>query len=292
MTRTAATPDAGTGAFMTDVQTLGIIAGGGQFPLLIAREAAARGMRVVICGIKGSADPALESECAVFRLMPVGQFNAIVRFLKDAGVTDLCMAGSLSKPRLMDFKPDLRAAKVIFSLKSKGDSSLLGVVVSELEKDGFRVQAANRLLPSLAAPAGVLTRPPVSDAVRSSVKYGWPIARSMGAYDIGQCIVVKENMVIAVECLEGTDKTLRRGAELGGKGCVAIKLVKPGQDERVDLPAVGLNTIKTLAECGYSALAIEASKTLFFDSEEALRLAESSGIAVIAVSEAAGGPEF
>ena len=129
----------------------------------------------------------------------------------------------------------------------------------------------------------MLTRRKPTEKDWETIRYGWPIAKSLGSWDIGQCIVVRENMVMAVECLEGTDAAIRRGAEVGGEGCVAIKIVKPGQDERVDLPSVGLATIENMTSLGYSALAIQAQNTLFFDRRQALELADRKGLAVIAL---------
>lgn len=262
---------------------IGIIAGGGQFPRLIAQAAHEAGLCVAICGFHGHTDPELTQYADAFQLLHLGQLNKLLAFFRDNGVKRLCMAGAINKPRALDFRPDFRAAKVIFSLRHKGDDSLLRAIVNELEREGFSMLSAANLVPSLRCPEGTLTKLPPSAEMWDDIRYGWPIAHAMGAYDIGQCLVVRQGMVIAVECLEGTDATLHRGAELGGKGCVAIKLVKPGQDERVDLPSVGLTTIRNLVAEGYAALAIQADKTLFFDREESLRLAEQHKLAIVAL---------
>ena len=266
-------------------ENIGIIAGGGQFPRLVAQEARAAGLGVVICGFQGHTDPAT-AECAdVFELLHLGQLGRMIGFFKEHRVSRVCMAGSISKPKALDFRPDWRAAKLIFSLKKKGDDALLRAVMSDIEKDGIRIVAAADLAPGLRSPEGTLTRRAPTEDEWKDIRYGWPIARSMGAFDIGQCLIVREGMVMAVECLEGTDATIRRGAELGGQGCIAIKMVKPGQDERVDLPSVGLATIRNLIEHHYAVLAIQADKTLFFDREEALRLADENGLSVVALPD-------
>ncbi len=266
-------------------ENIGIIAGGGQFPRLVAQQARAAGLGVVICGFQGHTDPDTASCADVFELLHLGQLGRMIGFFKEHHVSRVCMAGSISKPRALEFRPDWRAAKLLFSLKKKGDDSLLRAIMADIEKDGIHVVAAVDLAPALRAPEGTLTRRAPTDEEWKDIRYGWPIARAMGAFDIGQCLVVREGMVMAVECLEGTDAALRRGAELGGNGCIAVKMVKPGQDERVDLPSVGLATIRNLVEHHYAVLAIQAGKTLFFDREAALRLADENGLAVVALPE-------
>lgn len=264
-------------------EPIGIIAGGGQFPLLIAREAHQRGLSVVMCGFHGHTDPDLAAHADAFRMLHLGQFNKLVAFFHEQGARRLCMAGTINKPRALDFRPDMRAARVIFSLRTKGDDSLLRAVLGELERDGFEMLSAADLVPSLRCPPGTLTRRPPSPEAWADIRHAWPAAVEMGRYDIGQCLVARQGMVVAVECLEGTDATLKRGAELGGKGCVAVKIVKPGQDERVDLPSVGLTTVQNLVEGGYAALAVQAGKTLFFDREESLSLADRHKLAIVAL---------
>ena len=266
-------------------ENIGIIAGGGQFPRLVAQDARNAGLGVIICGFQGHTDPATAEAADVYEQLHLGQLNRMVNFFREHGVARVCMAGSISKPKALEFRPDWRAAKLLLSIRKKGDDSLLRAIMADIEKDGIRIVASADLAPGLRAPAGTLTHRAPSDEEWSDIRYGWPIARTMGSYDIGQCIVVRQNMVMAVECLEGTDATIRRGAELGHEGCIAIKMVKPGQDERVDLPSVGLTTIRNLVELKYAALAIQAGKTLFFDREEALKLADEHGLAIVALPD-------
>jgi len=264
-------------------ETIGIIAGGGQFPRLIAREAHAAGLGVAICGFQGHTDPAT-LECAdAAEMLHLGQLSRLASFFLKNSVRRVCMAGTISKPRALDLRPDWRAAKLLLKVKKRGDDSLLRAIIADLETDGLSIVASADLAPALRTPEGVLTRRKPTEKDWEAIRYGWPIAKSLGSWDIGQCIVVRENMVMAVECLEGTDAAIRRGAEVGGEGCVAIKIVKPGQDERVDLPSVGLATIENMTSLGYSALAIQAQNTLFFDRQQALDLADRKGLAVIAL---------
>ncbi len=264
-------------------ESIGIIAGGGQFPRIIAENLHADGYGVVICGFSGHTDEATMACADASAMLHLGQLGKMIAFFKKHNVARACMAGSISKPKALDFRPDWRAAKLVFSLKKKGDDSLLRAIIGEIEKDGIKIVSSAALAQRLLCPAGTLTRRQPTDKEWSDIRYGLPIARSLGAYDIGQCLVVREGMVIAVECLEGTDVTLQRGAKLGGQGCTAIKIVKPGQDERVDLPSIGLETIRNLVDGHYAALAVEAGRTLFFDQEKALALAEENGLCIVAL---------
>ncbi|KAF1074324.1 LpxI family protein [Halodesulfovibrio sp. MK-HDV] len=266
-------------------ERIGIIAGAGQFPELVAQGAREEGLSVIMCGFVGHTDPAIESEADVFEMLHLGALSKLIQFFKTNGVTRVCFAGAINKPKALDIRPDLRAAKVLFKIRSKGDDVLLRGVLDELESDGLHIVQAAELVPNLRGPAGVLTKKKLTDKQRETLAYGIPMGEQIGSMDIGQCIVVREQMVIAVECLEGTDATIKRGAELGGKGCVAIKLLKPKQDERIDLPALGLNTVQNLVDGGYSCLAFYANKTLFFDRKEAIALANKHEIAIVGVDE-------
>lgn len=268
------------------MEQLGIIAGGGQFPLLVAQNAAKAGLCPIVVGFFGHTDENLPAELkklgGTSLFLHLGQLTKMLAYFKQHKVHAACLAGTINKPRALDFRPDLRAARVIFSLKKKGDDSLLRAIVGELEKEGIQVVSPAQYAPVLHITPGLLTpKCPPSPAVQEDITYGWPIAREIGAMDIGQCLVVREGMVMAVEALEGTDETLSRGARLGGKGCVAIKLLKPGQEERVDLPSIGLKTVQNLVEGQYAALAVEAG-ALFFDREQAIALAEKHRISIVA----------
>ncbi len=266
---------------MATEASLGIIAGSGQFPLQVARGARAGGRKVYIIGLSGHTDPALAAEADDFRMIHLGQFAKLVDFFHGHGVRELCLAGAVSKPRLFELRPDFKAVKFMLRLRGKGDDALLRAAAEALAEEGLCVVKAAAFVPDLAAPAGLLSKRRPDEQDMESIRYGWPIARAMGGLDIGQLIVVKSSMVVAVEAIEGTDATLERGGRLGGEGCVAIKIFKPGQDERVDQPAIGPGTFRVMAAHGYRALAYEAGKTLFFDREEALRIADAAGLAVI-----------
>lgn len=267
-------------------ECIGIIAGGGQFPALVAQGAHEKGYKVALCGFSGYTDTSLlKNVVDSFQLVKLGQFNRMVRFFHRQGVTKLCLAGAINKPRALHVKPDFRAIRILLSLYNKGDDALLRAILKELEQEGFTMLSASSFLPSLHCPTGVLSYRQPDEELWAEIAYGWPIAENIGRFDIGQFLVVKQQMVIAVECLEGTDATLERGGKLGGKGCVAIKMVKPGQDERADLPAIGLETMRLLVQYKFNCIAIAAGKTLFFDMSEALLLADKHNICVVALSD-------
>jgi DUF1009 family protein len=261
---------------------VGIVAGSGQFPVLVARSARAAGRKVCICAFQGQAGADLAAEADECTFLHVGQLGKLIKFFKKHEVKTICLAGAIKKARLLDLKPDLRAAALLLKLaKNHGDDAILRAALEEIQSEGIQVVQAAEFAPELFAPAGVLTaRAPGADEWRS-IRHGWPIGKALGAYDIGQCLVLRRNMVVAVEALEGTDAALERGGCLGGPGCVALKLLKPGQDRRADLPALGLETVRLLVKYHYACLAYEAGAVLFFDREESVALADAHKTAII-----------
>ena len=264
---------------------LGIIAGSGQFPALVAENARAQGFQIAICGFQGHTDPTLSSAADDFLMLHLGQFEKVIAFFRKHNVKKLCMAGAISKPRALDLRPDFRAARILFSLRGKGDDALLRAIMQDLEREGFTLLQASSFSSSLPCPPGLLTQRSLTEEEQHDVVFGWPIAATLGRFDIGQSMVVKQGIVVAVECLEGTDATFRRGGSLGGEGCLALKRFKPGQDDRVDLPSVGLETVRLLLEQKYSCLVVEAEKTLFFDREQAIALADTHNFCIVALTD-------
>ncbi len=265
---------------------MGIIAGSGQFPFLVAQGARRKGTFVAVCGFHGNTDPDLAAHCDAFTMLHLGQLNALISFFRKHKVSSLCMAGAISKPRALDLRPDFRVAKLLLRLarSAKGDDVLLRTVTGELQAEGFTVVRPDSLVPDLLGPAGILVGSP-SPELWQDIRFGLDTARAVGALDIGQCVVVRSGIVVAVEAIEGTDAALARAGELGGTGCVAIKIAKPGQDERLDLPSIGVGTIAVLSRYRYAALAYEAGRTLFFDREAACAEAGKHGIAIVGIPE-------
>ncbi|MDR2075966.1 MAG: UDP-2,3-diacylglucosamine diphosphatase LpxI [Desulfovibrio sp.] len=264
---------------------IGILAGSGQFPFLVARAARERGCPVIVCGFTGNTDPALAREADAFTLLPLGQLDRLIAFLKSHQVSRVCMAGAILKPRDFSFRPDFRALRLLFrlALKGRGDDAVLGALAAELEGEGLAVIRPDDLAPALRGPAGILgQRRPDPDQWRD-IRFGWATAKALGALDIGQCVVIKNGVVIAVEAIEGTDAALARAGELAGAGCTLVKTAKPGQDERLDLPSLGAGTVSLLARHSFACLAFEAEKTLFFDLGSSLAAADAAAIAVVGV---------
>lgn len=265
-------------------ETLGIVAGKGQFPVLVARGAKAMGRRVAMVGFVGHTDKAIADEADAFTMLHLGQVNRVVAFMHQNGVTEMCFAGAISKPKALDLRPDFRAVRILFSLRGKGDDALLRAVADEFAKENITVVSPVLFAPSLRAPEGVQTKRAPTPEEWEDIRFAWPIARALGTMDIGQSLVVRSGVVAAVEAIEGTDAALERGGALGGKGCVALKIFKPGQDDRMDQPAMGPQTIRVMAKRGYGCLAYQAKDALFFDLEEAVRLADAADIAIIGLN--------
>ena len=268
-------------------RTLGIIAGGGIFPITVAKTAKERRERVVAAGFASDTDPALPQFCDAFVWLKLGQLGRLIDFFTAHGVTHVVMAGPINKPRALDLRPDWRAAKLLFSTKTRGDDALLRAVTEELEREGMQVVAPHLYSPDLLAPEGVLTRRKPSVREQEDIAFGWNVSRSLGPFDIGQCLVVRERIVLAVEAIEGTDAAIRRGGQLGGPGAVVIKRPKPTQDRRLDMPAVGPDTLRVMAEVGATCLAVEAGGCIFFEQGRTLEYADKTGIAIVSLPESA-----
>ena len=265
-------------------EVLGIVAGKGQFPVLVARGARAMGRKIAMLGFVGHTDPAIAGEADVFAMLHLGQVNKLIEFMHANGVRELCFAGAISKPKALELRPDLRAVKILFSLRGKGDDALLRTVADELARENLTVISPVAFAPSLRAPEGVQTRREPTSEEWDDIRFAWPVAQTLGKLDIGQCIVVRSGVVVAVEAIEGTDEALVRGGTLGGKGCVALKVFKPGQDNRMDQPALGPQTVRVMAKYGYACLAYQARDALFFDLEDAVRLADAADIAIVGLN--------
>lgn len=270
---------------MTEPLTIGLIAGGRQFPIMVAQGVKARGYKLVVAGFTGHTNMDVVPYADVWEELKLGKLNKLIKYFKSNGVDKVIMAGTINKPKVMDVRfLDMRALKLVFKQKNKGDSAILGTLKGEFEGEGMPVVPAHEYLPELLAPEGVLTRREPDEREWEDLRFGWKIAKELGRMDIGQCLVLREGIVSAVEALEGTDDTIRRGCKLGGAGCVIVKVFKPGQQEQIDLPSLGLDTIKAMAEGGATCLGLEAGKSLFFDREEAIAFAEKNGIAIVGIS--------
>lgn len=267
------------------VSTIGLIAGGKQFPELVARGVKARGHRLVVAGFTGHTNMDVAPLADVFRELKLGKLNQLISFFKDEKVDRVIMAGTIEKPKVMDIRHlDMRAIKLVLGRRDKGDSALLGIIAREFEQEGMPVVPAHEYMPDLLSPEGVMTRRKPDAREWGDLRFAWDIAKELGRLDVGQCVVVREGIVAAVEALEGTDETLRRGFQYGGPECVVVKVFKPGQQKEVDLPSLGLDTVRLMAEGKATCLGVEAGKSLFFDREAAIEFADKAGIALVGLT--------
>jgi UDP-2,3-diacylglucosamine hydrolase len=266
---------------------LGVLAGGGELPSRVIAAARALSRPVFVLAFEGIADPAVVAGLphAWVRLGAVGEG---MRILHENGVVDLVMAGSIPRPTLAALRPDWRAAKFYarVGLKSLGDDGLLRAVISELEGEGFRVLSLDSLLGDTLAPQGLLGAVAPDAAAEEDIARGLVVARTLGALDVGQAVVVQQGLVLGVEAIEGTDALIARCAAFRreGPGGVLVKIAKPHQERRADLPTIGPRTVEAVAASGLRGIAVEAGSTLLLDRAALVAAADAAGIFIIGVA--------
>lgn len=266
------------------MERIGLIAGNGQLPFLFARAARERGLEVVAVAHRGEADPALASEVASFTWVRLGQVNRIVKAFRAEGVSQAAMAGGIGRVRAFtEVRPDLGAVRILSRVRRFGDDALLRAIAGYFEENGVTIIAPTDFLGEVLCPEGHLAGPRLKPAQEQDVTLGREVATLLGQADVGQTVVVREGHVLALEAVEGTDETIRRGGRLGGKGAVVVKRCKPGQDMRFDLPAVGPRTLDVMDEVGARVLALEAGRTVLLDAPALFAGAESRGISIVGV---------
>ena len=271
-------------------ETIGIIAGGGQFPRLFIEAAQRRGRRVVVVAHKGESDREALAAADAVAWVKLGQLGKIISFLKQEGARETVFLGTITKTQIFrDVMPDLKALSLWNKIDRRQDDAILRAFAGALEKEGISVLESTVYLDHLLFPRGILTKKKPSTAERQDIAFGWQNARAIGRLDIGQCVVVRDCTVLAVEAIEGTDATILRGGSLAKEKAVVVKVKKPGQDFRFDLPATGVGTIETLAKVKGAVLAVEAGQSLLFDRERMVEAANRAGIIVVGVSEEADG---
>ncbi len=274
----------------TSTTSLGIIAGAGRFPFMVADGARRAGCRVVVVGLRGLADPSLAAHADAFRWGGMVRVGGWIRAFRRAGVARAIMAGSVRKSemygrlRMLRYLPDWTTIRLwFFTAADKRNDTLLRSVADELARRGITLQDSTQYCTEALAPAGVLTRVQPTAAQLRDVEFGWPIAREIGRLDVGQAIAVKETEVIAVEAIEGTDRMIERaGALCRQGGWMLIKVAKPNQDRRFDVPTVGPATIENLHRHGATALVIEAGQTLLIERDRLVDLADRHAICILA----------
>jgi hypothetical protein len=265
------------------MKKLGLIAGMGELPKAIASEARAQGYTVFAIALDPLADRSLSSCVDEIKWVNVGKFGEIIGTLTKYEIKEAIMVGKVPKSLLYKSKiiPDLRAMKLLFSLKDRSDESILQAIATELEKEGINLLNIASLSSTLITPEGILTEDNLTEDEWKDIAFGWKIAKEMGRLDIGQTVVVKNQAVMAVEAIEGTDEAIKRGGRLAGKGAVVVKVSKPNQDMRFDLPVVGLNTIGSMIEVGARTLAVEAKKSIILNKDKMIEESKKAGISVV-----------
>lgn len=291
MTTTATNLDASAAHGASAGTPVGLLAGSGRFPIAFAEKARTLGLAVVCVGIRDEAPPELVPLVEQFHWAGVARLGRMIRCFKDAGVRQVVMAGKIQKTRMhtplrwLRLLPDWRTISFWFRRArrdNKDDSILLGVI-AEFEADGIAFASALDFCPELLVKAGTLTRRGLSAAEARDVEFGWRLAKEMGRLDVGQSVAVREQAVLAVEAIEGTDQAILRAGLLCPRGgFVVVKVAKPQQDMRFDVPTVGCATIESMRKAGARVLAIEAGKTIVLDQEQTLALADRYGITVVA----------
>ena len=262
---------------------VGVIAGEGELPALLARAMLARGVDIVAIALSEPVYLQLQPLVQRLHCFGAGQGNRIIEALRREGVHDLVLIGKVSKDVLFRrWRFDSRAWRVLRRAKSFQDDALLAEIIREFESEGMRVVEQSHFLPDLCPKGGVLTRRRPTRREWQDINYGFSAARSVGTLGIGQTIVVKHGTILAVEGMEGTDEAIMRGCRLAHEGAVVVKVSRPGQDPRLDMPTVGLQTLQVMREGRASVLAIEAGKTIVVGDEEFPHAADDAGISVVA----------
>jgi DUF1009 family protein len=274
---------------------IGLLAGSGRFPWAFALKARAAGLRVICVGVRHEADPGLADQVHRFYWAGVARMGRMIRLFKNEGVEHLVMAGKVRKHnylhqpwKLFSFLPDWRTIRFWYFRRRRDnkDDTLLAGMIEEFARDGLHFASALDLCPELLLPPGILTRRTPSAREQRDIAFGWELARQMGGLDVGQSVSVKERAVLAVEAIEGTDRAILRAGEFcQAGGFVVVKVAKPQQDRRFDVPTVGCSTIETMKQAGARVLAIEADRTIVLDREDTVALADRYGLTIVVLRE-------
>lgn len=264
----------------------GLIAGNGKFPFLVLEGARSRGIDMAVIAIKEEASPELQSAAQRIHWVSLGELSRAIELMHQEGVTQAVMAGQVKHNKIFSsIRPDWKLAKLLMSLTKKNTDSLIGAVARVLEDEKIHLVDSTEFLSPLLPQAGVLTRRAPSPDEMADIAYGREVARRLAQVDLGQTVVISDCACVAVEAMEGTDETIERAARLTHRKCLTIvKVSKPSQDMRFDVPVVGLETIEVMRRSNATALAIDAGRTLLFDREKLIAQADEARIAIEAFS--------
>jgi len=269
-----------------DLNALGIIAGNGRYPVLLAEAARARGVkRIVIAGFSGETAPEVEKLADNYTKLRVGQLGGLCKYFRDQKITRAIMAGQIAPGNLFDLLPDLKGALLLARLKERNAESIFAAIAEELQKSGVELLPATTFLEDALPEPGYVAGPKLSSKQLEDVAFGFRIAKEISRMDIGQSIVVKKGTVLAVEAFEGTDAAMERGGRLGKGDVVLVKVSKPNQDFRFDVPVIGTRTLDKAREAGVMVIACEARRTLLLDRKLVLEQAARDGISLFAADE-------
>ena len=277
-------------------ERLGLIAGNGRFPFLVLDAARAQGYEVIVAAIKEETFPEIESRgAAAVHWLSLGELSRLIDTFHREGVSRAVMAGQVTHKQIFSsIRPDWRLAKLLLSLTTRNTDSLLGAIAQVLADEGIALENSTSFLDPLLAKPGVLTQRAPTEAEEKNIAYGRAVARHLAQYDIGQAVVVAEAACVAVEAMEGTDATIARAGQIMGslepgastlsRALTVVKIAKPNQDMRFDVPVVGVKTIEVMQSAGASCLALDAGKCLLLDGEAVVSAADAAGIAIVANS--------
>jgi hypothetical protein len=260
----------------------GLIAGNGQFPFLVLDAARSQGIEMTVIAIREEASPELEKVASRLHWVSLGELSRTLELMHQEGITRAVMAGQVKHNKIFSsIRPDWKLAKLLFSLPLKNTDSLIGAVAQVLESEGIKLVDSTTFLKPLIPAAGVLTRRAPDEREAADIAYGREIARQIAGLDLGQTVVIRDRACVAVEAMEGTDETIERAARIADGGLLTVvKVSKPRQDMRFDVPVVGLKTVEVMQRCKVSALAMDAGRTLLFDRARVIEAADAAGIAI------------
>ena len=263
--------------------TLGIIAGNGVYPRLLADSARRAGVKTIIAAaFTGETDPALTQHVDVIEWMRVGQLGRLLKFFRDQKIHHAIMAGQIAPKNLFDLRPDWKALLLLGKLKQRNAETIFAAIADELAKAGVDLLPATTFLEDSLAPSGLIAGPKLSRREEEDVDLGWKTAKEIARLDIGQTVIVKDGTILAVEAFEGTNEAIKRGGALGHKGAVMVKVAKPNQDMRFDVPVIGVETIRVAVEAKLRVIAIEAGRTLLLERDQIVDVAERARISIVA----------
>jgi len=264
-------------------QVLGIIAGNGAYPRLLADSARKVGVKkIVAAAFTDETDSALKQHVDLIEWMRVGQLSRLLKFLREQNIHHAIMAGQIAPKNLFDLRPDWKALLLLARLKQRNAESIFAAIGDELAKIDVDLLPATTFLEDFLAPAGLIAGPKLTHREKEDVDLGWKIAKEIARLDIGQTVIVKNGTVVAVEALEGTNETIKRGGRLSRKGALVVKVAKLDQDMRFDVPVIGVETILVATDVKVRAIAVEAGRTLLLEKDVIVDLAERANISIVA----------